>query len=168
MPKTLAIGYNGNPNLPLPGDTISMDAKELEEYIKCKRDPIYFISHYVKILNVDEGICSFTPYPFQADIIHSLMDNRFVIAKLPRQSGKSTVIICGYFLWYILFHTDVSVALWRTKKKRPSCCWTVSRTHLNSYHGFSNKVWISGTRNSLNWQTSPYPGVSNICQCDSW
>jgi hypothetical protein len=111
MPKTLALGYNGNPNLPLPGDEIQLTAEELVEYTKCMRDPIYFISHFVKISNVDEGVVSFTPYQFQADIIKSLEDNRFVIAKLPRQCGKSTVIVCGYFLWYVLFHTDVSVAL---------------------------------------------------------
>ncbi len=111
MAKTLALGYNGNPNLPLPGDKIQLTVEELAEYAKCMRDHVYFISHYVKITSVDEGIQSFTPYQFQEDILKSLEDNRFVIAKLPRQCGKSTVIVCGYFLWYVLFHTDVSVAL---------------------------------------------------------
>jgi hypothetical protein len=112
MAKTsLSQGYNGNPLLPLPGDEIQLTAEELVEYAKCLRDPIYFIGHYVKIVNVDAGVTSFTPYQFQADIIKSLESDRFVIAKLPRQCGKSTVIVCGYFLWYVLFHTDVSVAL---------------------------------------------------------
>lgn len=79
--------------------------------MKCQNDPVYFISNYVKITSLDEGIIKFQPWKFQEDVIDSLEKNRFVIAKLPRQSGKSTVIICGYFLWYILFHTDVSVAL---------------------------------------------------------
>ncbi len=111
MPKTLALGYNGNPNLPLPGDEVQLTASELAEFAKCMKDPIYFISHYVKIVSVDEGVTSFTPYEFQASIIKALEEERFVIAKLPRQCGKSTVIVCGYFLWYVLFHTDVSVAL---------------------------------------------------------
>jgi hypothetical protein len=105
------IGYNGNPNLPLPTEDIVLSASELNEYVKCMNDPIYFIATYVKITQVDEGIVKFHPWKFQEDIINCLETNRFVIAKLPRQSGKSTVIICGYFLWYILFHTDVSVAL---------------------------------------------------------
>lgn len=112
MPKQPdPIGYNGNPNLPLPTETITLTATELAEYAKCLNDPIYFIATYVKITHVDDGIVKFHPWKFQEDIINSLESNRFVIAKLPRQSGKSTVIICGYFLWYILFHTDVSVAL---------------------------------------------------------
>jgi hypothetical protein len=109
-PNPLA-GYNGNPNLPLPTEDYTFSAEELDEYVKCMNDPIHFIANYVKITQVDEGIIKFEPWKFQRDIIQSLEDNRFVIAKLPRQSGKSTVIICGYFLWYILFHTDVSVAL---------------------------------------------------------
>lgn len=104
-------GYNGNPLLPLPSTEVNFTAEELGEYVKCEQDPVYFISHFVKIANVDDGIVTFEPYPFQRTIIETLETNRFVIAKLPRQSGKSTVIICGYFLWYILFHTDVAVAL---------------------------------------------------------
>jgi hypothetical protein len=110
------IGYNGNPNLPLPTEQVTLTATELSEFVKCQNDPIYFISNYVKIQQVDEDdtgshIVKFTPYSFQKDIINTLQENRFVIAKLPRQCGKSSVIVCGYFLWYILFNTDVSVAI---------------------------------------------------------
>jgi hypothetical protein len=110
------LGYNGNPLLPLPSSNVALTAEELSEYVHCESDPIYFISKYVKITNVDKGVTTFTPYPFQKDIIRALEGNRFVVAKLPRQSGKSTVIICGYFLWYILFHVDVSVALLANKE----------------------------------------------------
>jgi len=117
MPKpTSTQGYNGNPLLPLPHEEIALTAEELAEYIKCQDDPIYFISNYVKIKQVDPDetgsrIVKFNPYPYQEDIINTLQSERYVIAKLPRQCGKSTVIVCGYFLWYILFNTDVSVAL---------------------------------------------------------
>lgn len=114
--NTSSIGYNGNPNLPLPSTQVSLTEHEVQEYLKCEADPIYFIQNYVKIVQVDEGIIKFNLWGFQEDIIHLLEDNRFVICKLPRQSGKSTVIICGYFLWYILFNTDVSVALLANKE----------------------------------------------------
>jgi hypothetical protein len=110
-------GYNGNPNLPLPSEEYAFTGEEFAEYVKCKSNPIYFISTYVKITNVDDGIVKFNPWDFQKDIITTLEANRFVIAKLPRQCGKSTVIICGYFLWYVLFHTDVSVALLANKEE---------------------------------------------------
>ena len=40
--------------------------------------------------------------------------NRFNIAKLPRQSGKSTVVT-AYLLWYIIFNDNVNVAILANK-----------------------------------------------------
>lgn len=77
---------------------------------------MYFIQTYVKIVHVDRGIVKFELYDFQREIIQAFEDNRFVICKLARQSGKSTVVVCGYFLWYILFHTDISVGILANKE----------------------------------------------------
>jgi hypothetical protein len=109
-------GYNSNPNLPLPEDQITLTADELKEYVRCTTDPIYFIKKYVKIISVDEGIIKFDLWPFQEEIINTFENNRFVICKLARQSGKSTVVVAGYFLWYILFHADVSVGVLANKE----------------------------------------------------
>jgi Terminase large subunit, T4likevirus-type, N-terminal/Terminase RNaseH-like domain len=109
-------GYNGNILLPLPEDQIALSAEELSEYVKCSQDPQYFIENYVKIVHVDEGIVKFALYPFQKELIDTFENNRFVICKLARQSGKSTVVVCGYFLWYILFHTEVSVGILANKE----------------------------------------------------
>jgi len=110
-------GYNANPNLPLPEEQIALNATEFQEYVKCAGDPIHFITNHVKIVHVDHGIVKFDLWDFQKEIIKTLENNRYVIAKLPRQSGKSTVIICGYFLWYILFHTEVSVGILANKEE---------------------------------------------------
>jgi hypothetical protein len=48
---------------------------------------------------------------------HHSTTNRFVICKLARQTGKSTVVVCGYFLWYVLFHADVSVGILANKEE---------------------------------------------------
>ena len=109
-------GYNGNPNLPLPNAEVSLTDKELKEYVKCSEDVYYFINSYVKIVHVDHGIVPFAMWPFQREIIKAFEDNRFVICKLSRQSGKSTVVVCGYFLWYILFRPDVSVGILANKE----------------------------------------------------
>ena len=119
MPKNSfnsTSGYNGNPNLPLPNAQISLTADELKEYVRCAEAVYYFINNYVKIVHVDHGIVPFAMWPFQREIIKAFEDNRFVICKLSRQSGKSTVVVCGYFLWYILFHADVSVGILANKE----------------------------------------------------
>ena len=95
---------------------VSLTADELKEYVKCAEDVYYFINNYVKIVHVDHGIVPFAMWPFQREIIKAFEDNRFVICKLSRQSGKSTVVVCGYFLWYVLFHADVSVGILANKE----------------------------------------------------
>ena len=86
-------GYLGNPNLKPAGDKQSFTKSQVEEYIKCSKDPIYFIKKYIKVVSLDEGLVPFNLYDYQTDIVEKIHDNRFVIAKLPRQSGKSTTII---------------------------------------------------------------------------
>jgi hypothetical protein len=53
-------------------------------------------------------------YPYQKDMIHKFTDNRFVICKMPRQTGKSTTII-AFLLHYILFNESVNVAVLANK-----------------------------------------------------
>lgn len=109
-------GYNGNSLLPLPEDQYAFSQEELAEFVKCSQDPIHFIENYVKIVHVDRGIVPFQLYPFQGQLIEAFENNRFVICKLARQSGKSTVVVCGYFLWYVLFHPDNSVGILANKE----------------------------------------------------
>lgn len=109
-------GYNGNQQLPRADSKLSLTKKELAEYVRCADDVYYFINNYVKIVHVDHGIVPFSMWPFQEKIIDAFEENRFVICKLARQSGKSTVVVCGYFLWYILFHPDVSVGILANKE----------------------------------------------------
>jgi hypothetical protein len=56
--------------------------------MKCADDPMYFVEKYVKIINVDYGLVPLKMRPFQRKIVKAMADNRFVICKIPRQSGK--------------------------------------------------------------------------------
>jgi len=107
-------GYLGNPLLKPAGATTEWTEDTISEYVKCSQDPLYFVKTYVKIVHVDHGLVSFDLYPFQEKMIDSFHDNRFSIAKLPRQSGKTTTV-CAYFLWYILFNEDVNIAILANK-----------------------------------------------------
>ena len=62
----------------------------------------------------DKGLVNFDLYDFQADMVNKFHENRFNIAKLPRQSGKST-IVTAYLLWYVLFNDNVNVAILANK-----------------------------------------------------
>lgn len=116
MAKKVSRGYNGNPQLPLPEEQVQLTQEELAEYIKCSQSPHHFINNYVQIVHVDRGIVTFKMFPFQEKLVDAFEDNRFVICKLARQSGKSTVVVQGYLLWYLLFHPDVSVGILANKE----------------------------------------------------
>lgn len=107
--------YLGNQNIKGSNVKVSFTPEQVEEYIKCSEDPIYFIENYVKIVNLDEGLVNFKMYDFQKDMIRSVHDNRFVIAKLPRQSGKSTSVV-SYILHFVLFKDNMNVAILANKQ----------------------------------------------------
>ena len=106
--------YLGNPNLKKVNTSIDFKPEEVAEVLKCQDDPIYFIKNYIKIVSLDEGLVPFNMYHFQEEMVSKFHDHRFNIAKLPRQSGKST-IVTAYLLWYVLFNPNVNVAILANK-----------------------------------------------------
>jgi hypothetical protein len=107
--------YLGNQNIKGSNVKVSFTPEQVEEYIKCSEDPIYFIENYVKIVNLDEGLVNFKMYDFQKDMIRTVHNDRFVIAKLPRQTGKSTSVV-SYLLHFVLFKDNMSVAILANKQ----------------------------------------------------
>tara|TARA_B100001109_G_scaffold244916_1_gene232112 strand:+ start:64390 stop:66036 length:1647 start_codon:yes stop_codon:yes gene_type:complete len=106
--------YLGNPNLKKANVGQNFTPKQVKEFIKCAGDPIYFIKKYIKIVSLDEGVIPFNLYDFQETMVNRFHENRFNIAKLPRQSGKSTVVT-AYLLWYVIFNDNVNVAILANK-----------------------------------------------------
>ena len=106
--------YLGNPNLKKANVAQNFTKKQVAEFLKCAEDPVYFIQKYVKIVSLDEGVIPFRMYDFQEKMVEKFHDYRFNIAKLPRQSGKST-IVTSYLLWYVLFNPNVNVAILANK-----------------------------------------------------
>ena len=106
--------YLGNPNLKKANVSQEWTKEELIEYQKCMDDPLHFIQNYVKIVSLDEGLVPFKMYPFQKEMVGTFHNNRFTICKLPRQSGKSTVMI-SYLLHYALFNPSVNIAILANK-----------------------------------------------------
>ena len=106
--------YLGNPNLKKVGTEIQFTKEQIQEYLRCKEDPVYFAMNYIKIISLDEGIVPFKMWDFQQELIESFHENRFNIAKLPRQTGKSTTCV-SYLLHYILFNDNVNVGILANK-----------------------------------------------------
>ena len=107
--------YNSNQNLKAAGVSIQFTPEQVEEYLKCVDDPIYFIENYCYIVTLDHGLQLFKLYDCQKrkiDVIHS---NRRVILMEGRQQGKTTTS-AAYILWYTLFQPNKNVAILANKK----------------------------------------------------
>jgi hypothetical protein len=89
---------------------MSQDIKNIiaQEYIKCAKDPAYFMRKYCYIQHPTRGRILFNLYPFQEKVLHLFRDNQFLITLKSRQLGIST-LAAGYSLWLMIFHKDKNV-----------------------------------------------------------
>ena len=106
--------YLGNPNLKAANQKTRFTKKQVEEFIRCQDNPIYFIENYLQIVTLDHGLQPFKMFNFQKEMVDTFHNNRFSICKLPRQSGKSTTII-AYLLHYAIFNSNVNIAILANK-----------------------------------------------------
>ena len=106
--------FDGNPRLRPAGIPVRLTPSQMEEYVKCSEDPIYFIENYIKIINLDEGLIPFKPWPYQKKMIKQFADDRFSIVKAPRQCGKSTTV-SGFIIWSMLFTPSYAIGLMANK-----------------------------------------------------
>ena len=106
--------YLGNNNLKAAGVALNFTKEQIEEYLKCQEDPIYFIETYCKIISLDHGIIPFKLYPCQINKVNIIHNNRKVILMEGRQQGKTTTS-AAYILWYTLFQESKTVAILANK-----------------------------------------------------
>ena len=102
--------YQNNVNLPNALYQHQYTQEEMDEYMKCANDPVYFAKKYIRIINVDRGLIPFDLYPYQEDLMNTFHNNRFTICKFPRQTGKTSTTV-AFLLHYILFNRNVRVAI---------------------------------------------------------
>lgn len=88
---------------------------QINEYIKCSKDPIHFIENYVKIVSLDEGVVLFKMYDYQKKFIEILHNNTRVLGMWPRQQGKS-ITTAAYVAWYVTFNEYKSVVVLANKQ----------------------------------------------------
>lgn len=111
---TINDAYDGNPKVKKDGVVQTWTEEEVEEYIRCSKDPVYFTKNYCKAVHPDRGMINFDPYPYQKKMFKIFSENRFSVVLACRQSGK-TMGAVGYLLWYAVFHPDKTVLILANK-----------------------------------------------------
>jgi hypothetical protein len=109
-----AGGYLGNALVKRDGLPQDYTQDQVDEYIKCMNDPIYFAENYVKIITLDSGLQPFKPYPYQRKMFEQFNENRFNLVLACRQSGKSISCVV-YILWYAIFNSEKTIAILANK-----------------------------------------------------
>ena len=72
--------YLGNPNLKKANVSQKFTKRQIAEFLKCADNPVYFISKYIKIVSLDEGIVPFKMYDFQESMVDFLVG--YILAKM--------------------------------------------------------------------------------------
>lgn len=91
-------------------------AQQINEIVRCGKDPAYFLKKYGKIQHMLRGTIPFETYPFQDDCIGAFLRYRLNIVLKSRQLGLST-ICAGYAAWLAIFHKDKNILVIATKLK---------------------------------------------------
>jgi len=110
----MSSGYLGNTNLKRIAEQMEFAPENLQEYVKCMKDPIYFAENYIKIVHVDRGFIPFVMYDYQKEIANKITNNRRLAVLTARQSGKTTTAV-AVILHYILFNEYKTVAILANK-----------------------------------------------------
>ncbi|CAB4127002.1 large terminase protein [uncultured Caudovirales phage] len=109
-----SLTYNSNPQLKAANVPVQYTQEQVQEYIKCKNDPVYFIKNYVKIITLDCGLVPFVLFDYQVEFILTIHENRRSIGMFPRQHGKTTTV-AAYLVWYSIFNNSTTVAILANK-----------------------------------------------------
>jgi phage terminase large subunit-like protein len=116
------------------------DLKEIikEEFKKCAKSPVYFLTRYSYIQHPVRGKVLFDLYPYQKNTLAEVESSEYSIILKGRQIGIST-LIAGYSLWLMLFHNDKNILVIATKQEVAKNLVTKVRyMHLNL------PVWLRG------------------------
>lgn len=114
MASTTKNSYRDNPLLKKVGVDVQFTKDQVDEYLKCANDPVYFALYYMKIVNVDHGLMPFEMWDFQKEMLATFHDNRFTIMKCPRQVGKTTTTV-AYLLHVSIFNASQSICILANK-----------------------------------------------------
>ena len=88
-----------------------MDINKIkQEFDKCRKDPVYFICNYIKVVHPIFGLVKFDLYPFQKKLINEFKSNRFNILRKFRQAGCTT-LVAAFSLWKCMFTEHYKVVI---------------------------------------------------------
>ncbi len=108
--------FNGDIRLRKANTKILLNKEQLDEFVKCKNDRIYFIEKYVKIMVAGKGLTYPKLYSWQKKMFKLFDGDTRIAMILPRQVGKS-LSVALYMTHLMLFNRDMKNGIAADKEK---------------------------------------------------
>lgn len=88
-----------------------MTIQETKEFIKCAKDPVYFMNTYGFIFDITKNtIGKLTLFDFQEEVLRNFQNHKNNIVLKSRQMGLS-VVTSGYVCWKLLFNENERILI---------------------------------------------------------
>lgn len=88
-----------------------MTKAELNEYVKCARDPVYFLNTYGYVYDITKKqVDRLTCFSYQEDMVKKFQRHQNNIVLKSRQLGLS-VVTAGFVVWTLLFKIDQRILI---------------------------------------------------------
>lgn len=105
----MSYDYVDNAVVKKPKDDVPLTEEQAIEFEKCAFDVEYWVKNYLAV-QTNTGKQLFNPRPYQQRTIDGLLNNQFVVALMPRQSGKSQTAV-AYLLHSAIFFPDQQIGI---------------------------------------------------------
>ena len=122
-----------------------------QNYLKCVKDPTYFINQYCIIQHPQRGKIKFKLYPFQKDVLKEYQEHDYNVVLKSRQLGIST-LSAAYSLWLMLFHNDKNVLCIATTKDTAKNLVTKVRIMYDNLPAWLKTAIIENNKLSLRFK----------------
>jgi hypothetical protein len=88
-----------------------MTPEEIKEFVKCARDPIYFLNNYGYVYDIRKSkVDKLTCFEYQENAVRNFVNFQNNIVLKSRQTGMS-VITAGLVVWMLLFKLDQRILI---------------------------------------------------------
>ena len=125
-----------------------MTEEELKEYIKCRKDPIYFFKTYGRVRHPKKGLMPFDLYDFQEDTLNEFLDKSYNVILKARQLGIST-LCAAYAAWMANFFKDKEIFILATKRDTATNLVDKVRVFLEEVPDFLKSGLLVDNRQSI-------------------
>ena len=125
-----------------------MNEQELKEYVRCRKDPVYFFKTYGRVRHPRKGLIPFDLYDFQEDTLTSFLDSSYNIILKARQLGIST-LCAAYAGWLANFFKDKEIFILATKRETATNLVDKVRVFLEEIPDFLKSELLVDNRQSM-------------------